>query len=367
MPTVAEIAAELERIAPLGGASDWDNVGLLVGDAAAQVERVLTCLTVTPAVVAEAVAQRANLIVTHHPVLFRPIQRLTTASAESRMLLELLRAGVAIYSAHTAYDNATGGINDQIAERLGLAHVRPLRVSAGCESCKIVVFVPPNDFNKVSAAMFAAGAGRIGNYRECSFRIPGTGTFFGDDAAKPSVGRKGRREEVNELRLEAVCPKPAVATVIAAMRAAHSYEAPAFDVYPLQSTAGQGGEGRIVELSVASSLGKLADRVRSQLGAAQLQAIGDRARAVSRIAVVCGSGGEFLEDAVRAGVDVFLTGEMRFHGCVEAESPGIGVVLAGHYATERFAMETLAARLQERFKDCSVAPSARESDPISWM
>ena len=148
------------------------------------------------------------------------------------------------------------------------------------ESCKIVVFVPPNDFDKVSAAMFAAGAGRIGNYRECSFRIPGTGTFFGEDAAQPSVGRKGRREEVDELRLEAVCPKPAVAAVIAAMRAAHSYEEPAFDVYPLESTAGQGGEGRIGELSVASSLGELADRVRSQLGAAQLQAIGDRDRAV---------------------------------------------------------------------------------------
>jgi dinuclear metal center YbgI/SA1388 family protein len=367
MPTVAEIAAKLECIAPLAGASDWDNIGLLVGDPSAQVERVLTCLTATPAVAAEAIEQRVNLIVAHHPVLFRPIQRLTTASAESRMLLDLIRAGIAIFSAHTAYDNAAGGINDQIAERIGLTAVRSLRVRAGADSCKLVVFVPPNDFEKVSAAVFAAGAGRIGNYRECSFRVSGTGTFFGEDAAQPAVGRKGRREELSELRLEAVCPKSAVGAVIAAMRAAHSYEEPAFDIYPLQSTAGQGGEGRIGELGGGATLGALADSVRSQLGVAHLQIIGDPARNVRRVAIVCGSGGEFLDDAVRSGADVFLTGEMRFHGCVEAESRGIGVIVAGHYATERFAMETLAVRLQQQFTDCQVRASERESDPASWV
>jgi dinuclear metal center YbgI/SA1388 family protein len=367
MPNVAEIAAELERIAPLSGASDWDNVGLLVGDLSTQVERVLTCLTVTPAVAAEAIERRVNLIVTHHPVLFRPIQRLTNDSTESRMLLELIRAGIAVFSAHTAYDNATGGINDQIAERIGLTAVRSLRVRAAAESCKLVVFVPPGDFEKVSAAMFAAGAGRIGNYRECSFRVSGTGTFFGEDGAQPAVGRKGRREEASEFRLEALCPKSAVARVITAMRAAHSYEEPAFDIYPLQSTAGQGGEGRIGELGGATSLGAMVDNIRSQLGVDHMQIVGDPARNVRRVAIVCGSGGELLDDAVRTGADVFLTGEMRFHGCVEAEARGLGVILAGHYATERFAMETLAVRLQQQFTDCQVRASERENNPACWV
>src|SRR5262245_21340886 len=188
----------------------------------------MTCLTVTPEVADEAVERRAGLIVTHHPILFRAGKRLTADTPEGRMMLQLVRAGVSVYSPHTAFDNAGDGINAQLARGLGLTDVAPLRRGEGGTQVKLVVFVPDKDLAKVSDAVFAAGAGRIGEYGECSFRLAGTGTFFGSESANPTVGQKGRREEVSEWRLEVVCPESRVADVVAAMRQAHSYEEPAF-------------------------------------------------------------------------------------------------------------------------------------------
>src|SRR3954462_10424258 len=178
MPTVAAVCAALDRFAPPALAADWDNVGLLLGDGAADVRQLLTCLTVTPAVVAEAVAEKAALIVTHHPALSRGAKRLSPATAEARLLWPLARAGVAVYSPHTAFDNTAGGINDALAGRLGLRGGAPLRRQKGPRGCKVVVFVPDAGLGRVSDALSAAGAGQIGQYRECSFRLPGTGTFF---------------------------------------------------------------------------------------------------------------------------------------------------------------------------------------------
>jgi dinuclear metal center YbgI/SA1388 family protein len=367
MPTVADIAADLEQFAPLHLALDWDNVGLLVGDAASPVQRILTCLTVTPSVVAEAIESHCQLIVSHHPVLFRAVKSLTACTVEGRMLLELIQARVAVYSPHTAFDNCRGGINDQLAERLGLSNTRALRPMAGEMKFKIVVFVPPTELEKVAEAMFAAGAGRIGQYRECSFRLSGTGTFFGEESTQPTVGQKGRRESVEEVRLEVVCPECAIGGVVSAMRAAHSYEEPAFDVYPLQQLDSSPGQGRVGELPAAISLREFAEQVRTSLELQQLPVVGAMDKSVRTVAIACGSAGEYLPDAVRAGADVFVAGEMRFHGCVDAESLGIGVVLAGHYATERLGIEMLARRLQLRWPDCIVSASRREADPIRWL
>src|SRR5205085_5011578 len=193
MLTVAAIVEELMRLAPLPLAADWDNVGLLLGDRAAPVERLMTCLTVTPESAAEAVESGVQLLVTHHPILFKAVKRLTADTVEGTMLLPLIRAGVAVYSAHTAYDDARDGINETLARRLGLEGVAPLRRREGPRAYKVVVFVPDSDLGKVSDAMFAAGAGHIGQYSECSFRLAGTGTFFGSEATNPTVGQKGRR------------------------------------------------------------------------------------------------------------------------------------------------------------------------------
>ena len=254
MPTVAAVCAFLDRFAPPALAADWDNVGLLLGDEAAEVGRVVTCLTVTPNVVAEAIDEKADLIVTHHPILFRGAKRLSTTTAEGRLLWPLARAGVAVYSPHTAFDNTVGGINDSLARRLGLSNVGPLRRHDGERRCKVVVFVPDADLQKVSDALFAAGAGAVGQYEQCSFRSAGTGTFFGTEGTNPTIGEKGRREDVSEWRLEVVCPEATLPAALAAMRKAHSYEEPAFDVYPLKPLPGTAGEGRVGELPAAVSL-----------------------------------------------------------------------------------------------------------------
>jgi dinuclear metal center YbgI/SA1388 family protein len=364
MPTVAAVIAFLEEFAPPRLAAEWDNVGLLLGDRDARVKRIMTCLTVTPESAAEAVEAKAQLIVTHHPILFRPVKRLTTGNPEGRMLLSLARAGVAVYSPHTAFDNTRGGINDAIAEKLGLTDVAPLRRGEGPRSCKVVVFVPNKDLARVSDAMFAAGAGHIGEYSQCSFRLAGTGTFFGSDASNPTVGRKGRREDVDEWRLEVVCPESSVEAAIAAMRKAHSYEEPAYDVYRLRPGVSGIGEGRIGRLPAPQPLSGLAKTVKAALHAGMVQTVGDAAAAVRRVAIVCGAGGEFLQDAVRAQADVLLTGEMRFHDYLTAQAQGLALVLPGHYATERFGVEELAARLQGQWKDVEVWASRGERDPV---
>jgi dinuclear metal center YbgI/SA1388 family protein len=327
----------------------------------------MTCLTVTPESAAEAIETRANFIVTHHPILFRGVKRLTDATPEGRMLLGLARAGVAVYSPHTAFDNTHGGINEMLARRLGLVEVVPLRRAAECGSMKVVVFVPEKDLNRVADALFAAGAGHIGEYRECSFRLAGVGTFFGSDAANPTIGQKGRREEVNEWRLEAVCPASRVEPVVAAIRRAHSYEEPAFDIYPLHAPPSGRGEGRLGTLEPGRSLAELAAAVKATLRAGPVQTIGDLQRPVRRVAIVCGAGGEFLADAVRARADVLLTGEMHFHDYLSAGAQGLSLILPGHYATERCGIEELADRLHGQFPQLHVWASERETDPVQWV
>lgn len=363
MPGLESIVGLLDQIAPLQLAADWDNVGLLLGDAAQSVERILTCLTVTHDVVEEAIAEHRQLIVAHHPILFRGTKRLTASNAEGRIVLDLARHGIAVYSAHTAYDNASNGVNDQICDRLKLTGQRPLRPFAGSTNSKIVVFVPTGDLEAVSIALFEAGAGRIGHYDECGFRVSGQGTFRGNADSNPTVGKRGQREDVAELRLEVVCPAAAVGAAISALRKAHSYEEPAFDVYPLSRTAGVGGEGRVGQLPESLSLQQLVGRVRDELRAGVMSLVGDPSRTVRTVALACGAAGEFLDDAVRAEADVFVTGELRFHSCLEAEARGLGAIVAGHYATERFAMETLADRLRTALPDCDVMASQRERDP----
>lgn len=366
MTTVRDVTGYLRQFAPLGLAADWDNVGLLLGDADGPARRILTCLTVVPEVVAEAIAEQAELIVSHHPILFRGAKRLSSESSEGRLLLPLLRAGIAVYSPHTAFDNTRDGINDLLAIRLGLRQVTALRQRPGAAQVKLVVFVPEKDLAAVSDAVFATGAGHIGEYRECSFRIPGTGTFFGGEATNPTVGQKGRREEVAEFRLEVLCPEGRIDAIVAAMKQAHSYEEPAYEVYPLRPAPGP-GEGRVGELPAPVPLHDLAERLKVLLPTPAVQMVGEPDRPITRVAIVCGAGGELLPDAIRARADALLTGEARFHDAWTARTAGVALLLPGHHATERPGVEDLARRLGENFPDATVWPSRCEFDPIRWV
>ena len=376
MTTVADVTGWLEEFAPGRLAEPWDNVGLLWGDPGQTVDRLMTCLTVTTETAAEAIRERAQMIVSHHPVLFREVKRIRADLPETGYLWSLARAGIAIASPHTAFDNTEQGINDILLPRLGLVDVRPLRPAetgqrespASPVSFKVVVFTPEPDREAVSSAAFGAGAGRIGAYIECSFAVRGEGTFFGTEAANPSVGERGRRETVQELRLEFVTPAARLAAVLAAIRAHHSYEEPAIDVYPLHAADGGApkspGTGRIGRLAAPCSAAELARSVGRTLGCTVVALAGDADRRVDNVAVACGAGDDFLKDAARAGADVLLTGEARFHRAIEARELGIGLLTAGHYATERPGVEALAGRIARAFPALFVWPSQVERDPF---
>jgi dinuclear metal center YbgI/SA1388 family protein len=361
---VADLAAWLERFAPRRLAESWDNVGLLWGDPQAEVARIMTCLTVTPETSSEAIAERADAIVSHHPILFRAVKEVRADRPEGAILWPLARAGVAVLSPHTAFDNTEGGINDGLARRLGLIEVEPLRPSPPSAAFKLIVFAPQADREGVLDAMFAAGAGRIGAYEQCSFTTAGRGTFFGTEGSNPTIGQAGRREQVREWKLEVVCPADRLAAVLAAMRASHSYEEPAFDVIPLHVPADGPGVGRLGRLPEPESLSAFATKVARALTCPSLNMVGEPDRPVQRVAIACGAGDDFLTDAFRAGADVLLTGEARFHRALEARAMGLGLIVAGHHATERPGVEDLAERLAAAFPQATVWPSRRERDPF---
>jgi dinuclear metal center YbgI/SA1388 family protein len=363
MKTVAEVAGWLEGFAPSRLAEKWDNVGLLWGDPGAEVERVMTCLTITAETADEAIRERAGLIVSHHPILFRETKRIRADLPGTAFLWRLARAGVAIASPHTAFDGAADGINAGLCRRLGLIDAVPIRPAAAPAAFKVVVFTPDSDRDAVLAAAFAAGAGRIGDYVECSFAIPGQGTFLGGESTNPTVGARGRREAVAELRIEMVCPGGRLAEVMAAIRGAHSYEEAAIDVYPIESPPTALGAGRVGRLDGPRSLGEFARAASRVLGVA-VQVAGDLNAPVESVAVSCGAGDDFLGDAARMGAQALLTGEARFHRALEARAMGVGLIVAGHHATERPGVEDLAERIARAFPDLIVWPSRDESDPL---
>lgn len=366
MTTVADVVRWLEDFAPSRLAESWDNVGLLLGDPDEPVERVMTCLTVTKETALEAIGERANLVVSHHPVLFRETKRIRSDLPTTAPLWLLARGGVAIASPHTAFDSARDGINEGLCRRLALLDTAPLRPIAAPWSFKVVVFTPESDREAVLSAAFAAGAGRIGDYSECSFASPGHGTFFGGEDSSPTVGRPGRRETVEELRLEMVCPGDRLKSVLAAIRAAHSYEEPAVDVLALSPPSAI-GSGRIGRLAEPVTLGEFARTAARALGQEMIQMVGSPVSGVERVAVACGAGDDFLGDAVRLGAQVLLTGEARFHRALEARAAEIGLLVAGHHATERPGVEDLADRIARAFPDLVVWPSADERDPLRFV
>lgn len=379
MLTVGTIATFLNKFAPLELAEEWDNVGLLVGDRHLPVQRVLTCLTLTPDVADEATNNQVQLIVTHHPVLFRPTQKLTADDPQGAMLLKLIASRIAVYSPHTGYDSAADGINQQLAERLGLSEIAPLRPASRASEYAVVCYVPEGHRNAVQQALWSAGAGEIGDYSKCSFFHSGTGTFLGSDTSNPTIGQAGEFEEVAEVRLEVKVRQGQLAAALQAMCAAHPYEEPAYFVHPLAESPvrkprgdaeGTGRCGRFDEHNGAGTPATLADfllAVKEKLGIRLIAHSGDLTQAVTKVAIACGSGAELLRDALQQGCNVFLTGEARFHSFLEASSAAAALVSIGHYASERPALEQLAHFLGEQFPEIHAWASRNERDPVQWF
>jgi dinuclear metal center YbgI/SA1388 family protein len=326
MARAKEIAEAVERTVPDALAEDWDNAGLQVGDLDSEANRVLVALTPVAEVFEEAEEIGADFLLFHHPLIFGGMDSLDTASYPGDLVARAVKNNLTIYAAHTNYDAAPGGVSVALAEALGLAG--PLEVVAPRGSMrKLVVFVPEENVDTLADALTEAGAGVIGEYTHCTFRSPGTGTFFGGELTNPHAGEKGRLERVPELRLETVVP-------------AHLY---LMDGYP--EGCGYGRVGRLPEQPKPE---ELRESVSGSLGfPARLVANPEPARRIERVAVLGGSGGSFVREAASSGADAYITGDLDYHDALLAESLGLAAVDAGHAATELPSLEPLARRLAE--------------------
>lgn len=360
----------LERLAPPALAASWDNVGLLIGSSRWPASPLLLTIDLTDAVLAEAIDGGVKMIVSYHPPIFEKLARVTDETPKQRVVLGCARAGIAVYSPHTALDATPGGINDWIAEGLGHGDVRALRAAEtlpASEECKLVTFCPVEAAGRVREALATVGAGRIGDYELCSFEIPGTGTFFGGETTNPRVGRKGELERVAEVRLEMVCPEASLALAVTTLREFHPYEEPPIEIYRLRARPQRGtGEGRRLVLDRPASLPQLTERMKQRLGVGTLRvAAGEGApRRYRTIGLCAGAGGGLLDAATAAGCELYLTGEMRHHDVLAAQAGGCTVVLAGHTNTERGYLKVLRRKLRAELGDLEVRISRRDGDPL---
>jgi dinuclear metal center YbgI/SA1388 family protein len=338
MTTVGDVIAVLEAAYPPELAADWDAVGLVCGDPADPVRSVLFAVDPVPETVDEAVGG-AQLLVTHHPLLLRGVHGVGADTPKGALVHRLVRGGTALFTAHTNADSADPGVSDALAEALGLSVTGPLVGATEPALDKIVTFVPTGPaVAAVHEALSAAGAGAIGDYSHCSFATAGTGQFKPLDGAHPAIGEVGRLERVAETRLEMVLPRGRRAAVIAALRAAHPYEEPAFDLLELAALPSARGLGRIGTLPAAEPLSAFAARVAAALPATAwgVRAAGDPDRPVQRVAVCGGAGDSALGAATAAGVDAYVTADLRHHPASEhALAPGApALVDVAHWASE---------------------------------
>lgn len=362
--TVGAVVGCVHRLAPPELAESWDNVGLLVGDTGREVRTVLVALDASDRVLAQATEAGAELIVAHHPLLFVPVKRLVEDQGVGSLLRRLVREERALLAAHTNLDSAPRGLNHHVAELLGLRDLRPLLPSEAHPLLKLVVFVPVDAVETVRAAVCDAGAGHIGHYRDCTFGAAGIGTFRPLEGTHPYIGTKGELESVNEVRLETVVPRPALGGVLRTLLAAHPYEEVAYDVIPLENAWPGAGLGRIGTLPQPMTAVDFRAHVAAVLRTERIGLIGDPDRRVRTVALCTGAGGDYTEHARRAGADLYLTGEVKHHQALQARAQGPVVLDAGHFGTERPAVDLLARTLTEAFPDLRVL-RAEEADPIS--
>lgn len=360
---LSDLVCALDDIAPTRNAESWDNVGLLVGDPNQPVSKVMLAIDYTDPVAEEARGAGCDAVVAYHPPIFEAIKRITSTN----LVFDAIRRGVAIYSPHTALDVVPGGTNDMLADVLGLPAERsPLRLAQTKASLlKLVTFVPEKDAERVSQALFEAGAGRIGAYTRCSFLTKGTGTFFGEEGrTNPAVGESGRLERAEELRVETVVPLAKVEAVVRALRKSHPYEEPAFDLNQLAAPPEGLGQGRLGTFEKPVERRELLERIKQGLDLRHLLVAGPTEGTVKRAAVCAGACGDLLNDALAQKADFYLTGEMRHHDVIRAARSGMTVVCVLHSNSERAVMKRLKGKLEERLPGLTYLVSKTDRDPF---
>ncbi|PXW32396.1 UNVERIFIED_CONTAM: dinuclear metal center YbgI/SA1388 family protein [Williamsia faeni] len=364
--TLAEMIAILERAYPIRLAESWDSVGLVCGDPDDTVTSVLCCVDVTDAVVDQALDSGTDLVVAHHPLLLRGVDTVGTHTPKGRLIHRLIKGGCALYTAHTNADSANPGVSDALAGLLGLTNVRPLDPKPAEAMDKWSVFVPGDSAAAVRETMFGAGAGEIGDYSHCCWSTSGTGQFLPGAAADPAIGERGEVTEVAEDRVEMVANRRFRSRVLTALRTAHPYEEPAFDLIELAPARGDEGLGRVGELGESMTLAAFTTRVAQALptSAVGIRAAGDPETTIKTVAVCGGAGDSMLATARAVGADVYVTGDLRHHPVDEhLRGGGPALIDAGHWSTEFPWCQQAADLLAGAVPGLVTAVFSRPTDP----
>jgi dinuclear metal center YbgI/SA1388 family protein len=342
--TCNDVINYIENWAPKEIAWKKDNVGLQVGNRSQNIKNIMLCLEVTGNVIEETIRKKCNMIISHHPLLFHPLNRIDTAEDyNSRLIEKLIKNDITLFSAHTNLDFTRDGISFELAKVLKLKNVKFLSTFQS-NQFKIVVFVPKNFVAKAADAMFKAGGGSIGEYSNCSFQTEGNGTFRGSDKSNPSVGSKNVSEKVEEIKLEMVVSAANVKNVINAMLNVHPYEEPAYDLYPLANPDINYGAGAIGDMEESMNPAEFLSYITKCLKSTNLRFTKGKNKKIKKVAVCGGSGSELINDAIRKGADAFITADIKYHAFHEA-STKILLIDAGHYETEIHSMNEVRKRL----------------------
>ncbi|MGM9868636.1 MAG: Nif3-like dinuclear metal center hexameric protein [Sodaliphilus sp.] len=360
---VKEITSAIEKFAPLHLQESYDNAGMQVGDGDSVITGVILCTDVSIAIVDEAIACGANLIISHHPLIFHGIKKLIGRSEVERMVTKAIRHGISIYCAHTNLDNAQGGVSFKMAKKLGLKNVEVLDPQVGT-LCKIVVFVPFQQAADVEQAMWDAGAGRLGDYERCSYRLQGEGRFRPCTGATPYVGEQGADHVEPEVRVEVLVSKASSSAVLAAMLKAHPYEEPAFDVIPLDNADRYSGSGVIGDIAPTSSAAFM-EQLKATFGVHTIRYSGN-SRTIRRVALCGGSGAFLIQKAIGRGADIYVTGDIKYH---EFQGNEHRIILAdiGHYESEQFTKELFADIIAALHPDFEVNFAKAETNQIKYF
>lgn len=360
----------MEQLAPKHVAEEGDKIGLQLGSLQKEITGVLIALDVTHEVVDEAIERGCNLIIAHHAIIFRPLQGVLTDTPMGKLYEKLIKHDIAVYISHTNLDVTEGGLNDWMAEALGIEGGVPLKDVHTERLSKLVVFVPKDHHQKVLDAVLGAGAGWIGNYSHCSFNIEGYGTFIPQEGTDPYIGRQGKLERAEEIRIETIVPQGIQSKVVQAMLKAHPYEEVAYDLYAMDLKGRSFGLGRVGKLKEKTTLGAFVETVKEGLDVGSARVVGDPARSVRKVAVLGGSGAKFLSSAIRHGADVLVTGDIDYHTAHDALMAGVALIDPGHN-TEKImkskVCEWMAGKLAEHKYDTQVWASEVNTEPFRFV
>ncbi|MGM1046563.1 MAG: Nif3-like dinuclear metal center hexameric protein [Bacillota bacterium] len=360
----------MEQLAPKHVAMPDDRIGLQLGTLQKEIKTVLVALDVNEEVVEEAIELGADLIIAHHAIIYRPLKQLQTDTPMGKVYEKLIKHDIAVYISHTNLDVTEGGMNDWMAEALGMENTMPIHDVHTEQLSKLVVFVPKSHHQEVLDAVLNAGAGWIGNYSHCSFNIEGFGTFIPREGTDPFIGKQGQMERVNEVRLETIVPLNIRNKVVQAMLKAHPYEEVAYDLYPMDLKGRSFGLGRVGKLRQPVTLAAMVDIVKEKLDVPHVRVVGDLNRIIKKAAVIGGSGGSFMNSVLFKGAEVLITGDVDYHTAQDALAAGLAIIDPGHNAEKIMKLkvtEWMESKLQENRYDTQVVASSINTEPFRFI